>query len=116
MSALPSVAVLGAWIVALLDLRSTDLARRVAASNAVLAYARAYARAEGLDEAHAIVVAFEALRGPSGEHEAEAVEALGGEAVVWPALRLVEDRERDRAEEEEHERQYEAEVPWGGDV
>lgn len=111
MSAIPSVAVLGAWIAALLDLRSTDLARRVAASNAVLAYARAYARAEGLDEAHAIVVAFEALREAGGEDTAVAsLRAVGVDP--WPALRLVEDRERDAAEEREHD----AMVPWGGDV
>lgn len=113
MSALPSVAVIGAWLSSLLDMRRSDLEHRCAASNLVLAYARAYARAEGLDEAHAIVVAFSALRGPDGAQEVEAVESLRAAGVdVWPALRLVEDRERDAAEEMERDNL----VPWGGDV
>lgn len=110
MSALPAVATIGTWLTSLLDLRRSDLEHRVAASNLVLAYARAYARAEGLSEDRAVAVAFEALRGPGGETEDEAVQSLEACGVdVWRAV----DAEADRAREASRDEEYGRDAPWG---
>lgn len=52
------------WLAVLLDLRSTELARTVAASCLAAYVARMEARAEGRDEAEAVLQAFAALRRP----------------------------------------------------
>lgn len=112
MSALPSVAEVAPWVQSLLDLRRSPLEHRVAASNLVLAYARAYARAEGLDEARAIVVAFEALRSTHGEEAAEqSLRAVGIDP--WESVDAVEAEEKRDSEERAEPRSHLSLVPWG---
>lgn len=112
MSALPSVSEVAPWVQSLLDLRRTPLEHRVAASNLVLAYARAYARAEGLDEARAIVVAFESLRNAHGEDAAvESLRAVGIDP--WESVEAVEEEEKRDAEERAEPRRHLSLVPWG---
>ena len=112
MSALPSVAEVAPWVQSLLDLRRSALEHRVAASNLVLAYARAYARACGLDEARAVVVAFETLRSAHGEDSAvESLRAVGIDA--WGAIEAVEDEDRRDDVERAEPRSHLSLVPWG---
>lgn len=86
----------------------TDTAAKLAKSLIALKVARLVVRASGGDDADAGSLAFAAMRGPDGAHEAQAVETLERAGVaVWPALRLVEDRERDAAEEREWEASHE---------
>ena len=95
----------------------TDVAARLAKSLVALKVARLVVRASGGDEADAVALAFDTMRGTDGAHEEAAVSTLLAAGVdAYRHLRLVEDREHDREVEEEHERQYEREVPWGGDV
>ena len=112
MSALPSVSEVAPWVQSLLDLRRSPLEHRVAASNLVLAYARAYARAEGLDESRAVVVAFETLRTAHGEDEAvESLRAVGVDA--WDAVEAIEDEEKRDDAERAEPRSHLSLVPWG---
>lgn len=110
---LPSVTTLGEWLL-LLSARPSDvsaLERQIAASSVVLAYARAQARAEGLDESRAIVSAFEALRTRDGE--AAAVDALARVGVdAYAVLDDVELEDAENAAQSERERRLDL-YPWG---
>jgi len=88
----------------------TDNAAKLAKSLIALKVARLVVRASGGDEAEAVSLAFGAMRGADGAHEDTAVATLESAGVaVWPALRLVEDREHKASEELERDNL----VPWG---
>lgn len=88
----------------------SSTAAKLAKSLIALKVARLVVRASGGDEAEAVSLAFATMRGPDGAHESTAVATLESAGVaVWPALRLVEDREREASEESELDNL----VPWG---
>lgn len=88
----------------------SSTAAKLAKSLIALKVARLVVRASGGDEAEAVSLAFATMRGPDGAHESTAVATLESAGVaVWPALRLVEDREREASDEAERD----ALVPWG---
>lgn len=75
---LPTVTEFSKWMSQLLDLRVDDLSRGVAASNVMVAYARAQARDAGLNEHQACLNALEHLRATKGpEHALQVAETQG---------------------------------------
>ena len=108
MSALPSVSEFGAWLATTRDLRATPLAGAAAASNLVVAYARALARIEGHDEHAAMLAALWQVRASHGEDVAEEVAEAQG-----VGLDGLLDQEREDGAQVERERQFEESVPWG---
>lgn len=110
MSALPTVPTFGQWLL-LVSARPADvsaLERAQAASSILVAYARALARTQGLDEHSAALTALEQVRDAMGEEAARDVATAQGLDLDG----LLE-QQREDAEQVERERQHECDVPWG---
>lgn len=110
MSALPTVTQFADWLAAARDTASTTFTQAAAASNLIVAYARAAARTEGLDEHSACLAALEAVRQAQGEAVAYGVAAVQGIDIDD----LLE-QEREDAEQRQREADFEDCVPWGRD-
>lgn len=107
MSALPSIPAFGAWLEALRHPLS-ELSSNVAAGSILLAYARATARATGLDEHDACMAALDAIRSAHGEDMAEFVASSQG-----LDLDAVLDQEHeDRLQEERERCEPHGALPW----
>ena len=104
MSTLPTVSDFGVWL-EMLRQSVSGAALDVAAGAVLLAYARAYARASGLDEHTACLAALEAVRDSHGE-------ALAGFVARAQGLDLAAllDQEREDRLQEERERNEPQEV------
>lgn len=101
MSALPSVMDVAMWMAVLRDLRQPPAAHAAAASNVLVAYARATARALGLDEGEAALAALEHVRRTQGEP-----------AAYDAAARADIDLDRLREDEFAEQRYMEREYAW----
>lgn len=110
MSALPTVPTFGQWLL-LVSARPADvsaLERAQAASSILVAYARALARTEGLDEHAAALTALEHVRDAMGEDAARDIATAQGLDLDG----LLEQQAEDAAQRE-CELAFEADVPWG---
>jgi len=108
MSALPSIFTVTAWLAVVRDLRAAPEQQAAAATNLLVAYARAEARARGADEGDAALAALERVRDTMGEEAAY----RAAESADVDLDRL---REEDAAERhhQEREAELEASIQWG---
>lgn len=107
MSALPSLVMVTSWLATVRDLRAAPEQQAAAVSNLLVAYARASARARGLDESDAVLEALEQVRATRGEDAAYA-------AAQSADVDLDRLREEDSSEREYREREaaFESTLQW----